>query len=411
MDQIILIFYNMLWKLLRFLDPFLSKDSKIGRWYMLHQKVKSEAFNNDPAPLILFACSSVGEYKRIETIANRYAQSGFAVELSFFSPSGYAFLNSETHNWTRVSLLPFDQKKDVDLFLQARRLSYVMISSNMIWPNFIKGLDGHGIRYSIIGCSYYPESIVQQLFLNWRLSVIRSVEYTFCIDNATGILLSKHLTPGQIKICGEPRLDSILKGVNNQKENKILTQFKGNKKLMVVGSAYKEDVNSIISSYDMIQKAGYKMLIAPHELQHINDMKALLEDKDIAFGLYKEGRLNGEILLLDTMGILKGAYAFAEIAFIGGGWNRGIHNIVEAMVHNCSIVTGPKYSKFPEARFLTERNVLTVIQTSEDLESVLSQELSKTFQLKKLKCYEEWLEVNKSANDIIIDTLEIKIEV
>ena len=106
----------------------------------------------------------------------------------------------------------------------------------------------------------------------------------------------------------------------------------------------------------------------------------------------------------------KGAYALAEIVFIGGGWRRGIHNIVEAMVHECLIVSGPNYYKFPEARFLTQRNILNVIKKSDNLEAILLREQSKSFAKQKLQYYNEWLELNKHANKLIIDTIDKRLQ-
>jgi 3-deoxy-D-manno-octulosonic-acid transferase len=397
--------YELLWNIFLLLLKFYSHESQIGKWYQDHNESKKKIARNETRPLFFFACSSVGEYKRIETIAKHYSELGFGIEISFFSPSGYNFLNGLENKWDKISFLPFDRKKDVQTFFQSTNPHYVFISSNMIWPNFIRELDRNKIAYSIVGCSYYRNGYFNGLFLSFKLLLIKRVEHAFCIDQNTHNLLSQYLAPDQIIVTGDPRLDSIFQSSNTKINQSLLTQFKNDKKLLIIGSAYTEEVKIIIESYNTLLNAGYRVVIAPHELGQTQNIIYLLESSSIEYDLYSKGECHREILVLDKMGILRDAYAMAEIAFIGGGWKKGIHNIVEAMVHGCTIVSGPKFMKFPEARYLKRSDLLHVISNKYNMKTALENERSLPFQSKKQRSYKEWIEENNQANEIILSTL------
>ena len=52
---------------------------------------------------------------------------------------------------------------------------------------------------------------------------------------------------------------------------------------------------------------------------------------------------------MDSFGKLSSLYRFADIAYIGGGFGAGIHNLNEAAVYGIPVVFGPNHEKFKEA--------------------------------------------------------------
>ena len=56
-----------------------------------------------------------------------------------------------------------------------------------------------------------------------------------------------------------------------------------------------------------------------------------------------------KILIINNIGILSHLYQYASIAMIGGGFGKGIHNILEAATFGIPILFGPNYHKFSEA--------------------------------------------------------------
>jgi 3-deoxy-D-manno-octulosonic-acid transferase len=58
---------------------------------------------------------------------------------------------------------------------------------------------------------------------------------------------------------------------------------------------------------------------------------------------------NTRIIIIDNLGMLNKIYAYADLAYIGGGFGKGIHNILEAAVYGIPVFFGPNNHKFQEA--------------------------------------------------------------
>ena len=59
-------------------------------------------------------------------------------------------------------------------------------------------------------------------------------------------------------------------------------------------------------------------------------------------------------MIIDSFGKLSSLYRYADIAYIGGGFGAGIHNLNEAAVYGMPVVFGPNHAKFKEAADLIE---------------------------------------------------------
>ena len=61
---------------------------------------------------------------------------------------------------------------------------------------------------------------------------------------------------------------------------------------------------------------------------------------------------NLQSLVIDNIGMLSSLYAYADVAYIGGGFGVGIHNTLEAAAFGLPVIFGPNYQKFNEAKEL-----------------------------------------------------------
>ncbi len=52
--------------------------------------------------------------------------------------------------------------------------------------------------------------------------------------------------------------------------------------------------------------------------------------------------------------MLSSLYRYGQLAYVGGGFGKGIHNILEAAVYGIPVIFGPNFGKSREARELTE---------------------------------------------------------
>ena len=81
--------------------------------------------------------------------------------------------------------------------------------------------------------------------------------------------------------------------------------------------------------------------------------------------------LNSNVLIIDNIGMLSNIYKYGDLAYIGGGFGAGIHNILEAVAFGLPVIFGPKYQKSNEAICLIEEKGAISISNYKQLSSAI----------------------------------------
>ena len=90
----------------------------------------------------------------------------------------------------------------------------------------------------------------------------------------------------------------------------------------------------------------------------------------------EENVANADCLIIDCFGILSSCYRYAHVAYIGGGFGAGIHNLNEAAVYGIPVIFGPNHAKFKEAGDLIACGGGFSISGKEDFETIADRLLS-----------------------------------
>jgi len=116
---------------------------------------------------------------------------------------------------------------------------------------------------------------------------------------------------------------------------------------------------------------------------------------------------NADCLIIDGFGLLSSIYRYGEIAYVGGGFGVGIHNILEAAVYGIPVIFGPKYHKFMEAKQLLEENGAFSIKNYEELSQLLDKMISDTEYLKEVGANaDNYVSKNLGASEKILDQIK-----
>jgi 3-deoxy-D-manno-octulosonic-acid transferase len=80
-----------------------------------------------------------------------------------------------------------------------------------------------------------------------------------------------------------------------------------------------------------------------------------------------------DVLIIDNIGMLSSLYQYANFAWIGGAYGKGLHNTLEAATFGLPIFFGnKKYQKFQEALDLEAIGGAKVIPNSAAFQEALS---------------------------------------
>jgi 3-deoxy-D-manno-octulosonic-acid transferase len=183
--------------------------------------------------------------------------------------------------------------------------------------------------------------------------VLRRIDYFHLQDEASSMLL-KGIGVHALEVSGDTRYDRVWEVAQNAKVIDRYISWKGQSLVVVLGSSYITEEEAIAGMVEMSN--GVKWVIAPH---HIDEANVVRIEK-MFVGKTQRATVLGElsdlpVLILNTMGDLGGLYKLGEVAIVGGGWGKGIHNVLEPAAHGCAVVWGPRAEKFLEAMLLMER--------------------------------------------------------
>lgn len=349
---------------------------RLGQW-----KTNSILRNNiDPdAKYIWFHASSLGEFEQgrpvIEKIKAEHPE--YKILLTFFSPSGYE-VRKNYEGADVICYLPFDTPYRVNKFLNLANPAIAVFIKYEFWANYLKELKRREIPVYIISAIFRP----QQIFFKWYARSYRKVltcfTHLFVQDDSSRDLLASFGIKN-VTIAGDTRFDRVLDVQRKARVIEVVQQFVShpeNEKqtVLVAGSSWPQDEELFINYFN--ERPEMKLIIAPHEIhkEHLLGIAALLKRKSIRLSEATSGEsMQGvDCLIIDSFGLLSSIYRYGEVAYIGGGFGAGIHNVLEAAVYGIPVIFGPKFQKFKEARDLLQVGGAFTISDKESFDSCMN---------------------------------------
>ena len=309
----------------------------------IFQKIKDATKNQKN--IVWFHCASLGEFEQGKPIIQAYKAKypTHKILLTFFSPSGYE-IRKNTPLADFVSYLPADTKANAKQFIQIINPIKVIFIKYEFWFNYMAICKKQNIPFYSVSSIFMKE---QAFFkYKWFAKQLSNVTHFF-VQNKISADLLKSIDFSNTTISGDSRFDSVLETTKNPKQFPLIENFCKCKPTIICGSTWPKD-EILIAKY-IKEYPQYNYIIAPHELHYISKLQkqtnALLFSKSNEQNIF-----TSNVIIIDSIGILSHIYSYGSIAYIGGGFDSGIHNILEAVTFGLPVVFGPNYKKFNEAR-------------------------------------------------------------
>lgn len=324
--------------------------------------------------LFWFHCASLGEFEQIRPLLERTRQEFPTTKLvvTFFSSSGYE-IHKSTPLADVVCYLPLDRKKDLNAFLDLIRPTALFLVKYEFWPNLIYCTKQKNIALYSISSSFRKKQLFFKSFSFGTPQLLKSIDHFFVLNRESKELLHQ-LEINAVTVVGDTRFDQVLETLSDKKTHPILDDFLLNEKAFIAGSTWKEDHEIILKCCR--EDSRIKWIIAPHKIDALS-IKSLEKQLKIPFAKWTsyhspEDR-NKKVLILDCIGVLSSAYAYARFAYIGGAMGKGgLHNTLEAAVFRLPIVVGKNYKRYPEARDLIDNGGMKSVSNPKEFELIWS---------------------------------------
>lgn len=352
-----------------FLKPLTLFNKKIN----LFVNGRSETFSklasiNETDKVIWFHCASLGEFEQGRPIIEKLKSqnSAYKIVLTFFSPSGYE-VRKNYEFADVVCYLPLDTKKNAIKFLEKIHPDFAIFVKYEFWPNILNELQNRTIKTLLVSGIFREDQVFFKnnfgsTFMKKSLSAF---DHFFVQDKKSKNLLNT-INFNNVTISGDTRFDRVFEITKQNNNLEFIQKFVQDKQVLVAGSTWKKDEELLVDYINNYATENEKFIIAPHNITDIEWLKNKLTKKATLYS-DKEKNNTAQVFIVDTIGLLTKIYSYAHVAYIGGGFGNGIHNILEPATFGIPIIIGPNYQKFKEAVDLVNYKGCLVVKSSSDL--------------------------------------------
>jgi len=309
----------------------------------------------DPSDQIIwFHCSSLGEFEQGRPVIEKMREVSpeKKILLTFYSPSGYE-IRKDFPGVDYIFYLPLDTRKNARKFIHIVHPEKVYFIKYEYWFHFLKELEITQTNTFLISAIFRKDQVFFKWYGKWFRRMLKSFNHLFVQDDNSIQILSR-IGITNVTVSGDTRFDRVFSIAGKAKQYPGIEAFVSDKRTLVMGSTWPGD-EEILIRYINESKLQLKYIIAPHEVHEANirRIETRVEKNTLRYtGLENSEPEKADVLIIDTIGILSSVYQYGTVAYIGGGFGKGIHNILEAATFGLPIIFGPQFSRFKEAHDL-----------------------------------------------------------
>ena len=319
----------------------------------------------DPqAKYVWFHAASLGEFEQGRPLMERLRKEHpeYKILLTFFSPSGYE-VRKNYEGADIICYLPLDTPINAIRFLRLVRPVMAFFIKDEFWYNYLHILKHRNVPVYSVSSIFRPDQVFFKWYGRQYGRVLNCFTHFFVQNEVSKELLAK-IGITCVSVVGDTRFDRVIQIRDAAKQLPIVENFiewtqesEESPKVFVAGSSWPPDEEIFIKYFN--QHKDWKLIIAPHVIgeDHLQQIEKLLEGRKVV--RYTQTEANDQlstvdVLIIDCFGLLSSIYHYGNVAYVGGGFGVGIHNLLEAAVWDVPVFFGPNNQKFHEAQGLKQ---------------------------------------------------------
>lgn len=327
-----------------------------------------------------FHSSSLGEFEQAKPIIAAIKQSHPEIDIiaTFFSPSGYE--HSKSYKLADIiSYLPFDSYRQVNEFVDVVQPTAVVMVRYDVWPNLIWALHKRNIPVMIANATMKKNSIRKTFLVRqFHRALYDCFSSILTVSDSDKASFGDFLLSGPtVETIGDTRFDQVkIRSDEAAKKHILSNRIVRGKKIFIVGQSWEADDNVVLPVLYKIQKRMPDLLtiLVPHEptVEHLEQVEYRLEGHTSFIRFSEMNQYAGEkVILVDSVGILVPLYKYAHVAYVGGSFRQGVHNVLEPAAFSLPVVFGPKHANSQEAVALADQGGGFVVEDEKELYRIL----------------------------------------
>ena len=316
---------------------------------------------------VWFHAASLGEFEQGRPLMERLRREHpeKRILLTFFSPSGYE-VRKNYEGADVVCYLPFDTPLNARKFVRLAKPEMAFFIKYEFWRNYIDVLYHQEIPVYSVSSIFRENQIFFRPYGYKYARVLRRITHLFVQNEASRELL-KRLGVTQVSVVGDTRFDRVIDIRRQARELPVAEAATRQGHVIVAGSTWPPDEDILIPYFN--SHPDCRLILAPHVVSedHLREIEQKLQRPALRYSqATPESAAKADCLLIDGYGLLSSIYRYATVAYVGGGFGVGIHNVPEAAVYGVPVFFGPNNRKFREARELIEAGGCFEIHSADD---------------------------------------------
>ena len=338
--------------------------------------------------ILLFHAASAGEYEQLKPILRIIDKKKHFVIQSFTSPTIYNLESKKSDLFDIACYHPYDFLWRSWLFLKVINPERYIVTRHDIWPGHITIASLLGIKTYYINANIHKNSIwFKKYFRTFTQRIFNQLSIIFVPSNAIKKnLLLIGISSSIIKVCDDTRFEQILyRSIHNIPKIRLPKYFLDSDTI-IFGSVDIYDEQVIFPAIAKLFPNGTKslknvsksLIIVPHENDN-NTIRRLGKELNnnnfhyiLSSDIKDSSSMHQSVILVNQIGILAELYKYSNTAYVGGGFKRGVHSVLEPAIYNCSLLCGPNIEMLDEAKTLLNNQCLHIIANSKALYQFLA---------------------------------------
>lgn len=374
----------------RYINHILRRDIKPGERY------------------VWFHAASLGEFEQGRPLMERLRREHpeYRILLTFFSPSGYE-VRHDYRGADVVCYLPYDTPGSVRKFLRLARPCMAFFIKYEFWSNMLRECHRRRIPVYSVSSIFRKDQIFFRKYGRSYAKVLTYITHFFVQNDESRQLLAS-LGLNNVTVVGDTRFDRVTDICREARQLPPVYHFKGNDRVLVAGSSWAPDEDLIINYFN--RHPELKLIIAPHVIDegHLKEIEGKLQRPALRYSAVQgAGVKQADCLIIDCYGLLSSIYRYGEVAYVGGGFGAGIHNVPEAAVYGIPVLFGPNNKHFQEAQHLLQCGACFEVTDQQSFDAVMDRLLTDEAYLQQCgQAAGEYISSNAGAADAVFSAIK-----
>ncbi len=367
-------------------------DGRIGLWERMDEALQKRDWN---LPLLWLHAASAGEILQAEPIIRQFEKENVQLVLSYTSVNAKRWLESGSTKLPNSVIwkdyLPIDNHFNALRILAKLQPEALVYVSYDLWPNLVWEAQRKGVPQFLVSALVHQGSWRHSNLIGRSLfsTIYKAMQEIAAISAGDAQRILESYPESTIKVAGDTRVDSVL----SRRDSVVPPDFpktwnKAN--VLIGGSIWPADIACLRS---VLLKAleelpELRLILVPHEPteEHVSEIKEIFSSYPIHLwsGGKKEEFAKARVLIVDEIGILSSLYAKANLAFVGGAFTTGVHNIMEPAAFGLPTFFGPRFRNYATAIRFVEDKLAYSVQDAEELRSSMMPLLKEPDKAKEL---------------------------